>query len=76
MRYIESDSKDPYFNLALEEYVFDRLPREESWFMLWQNANSIIIGKETTTANTDLNGDGRTDVSDVVKMVSLIFGSK
>ena len=29
MRYIESDSKDPYFNLALEEYVFDRLPREE-----------------------------------------------
>ena len=45
MRYIESDSKDPYFNLALEEYVFDRLPREESWFMLWQNANSIIIGK-------------------------------
>lgn len=45
MRYIESDSKDPYFNLALEEFVFERLPREESYFMLWQNANSIIIGK-------------------------------
>ena len=45
MRYIESDRTDPYFNLALEEYVFEKLPREESYFMLWQNENTIVIGK-------------------------------
>ena len=45
MKYIESNSTDPYFNLALEEYVFERLPKDESYFMLWQNANTIVIGK-------------------------------
>jgi lipoate-protein ligase A len=45
MRYIESPSFDPYFNLALEEYVFESMPKDESYFMLWQNANTIVIGK-------------------------------
>ncbi len=45
MRYIESIQTDPYFNLALEEYVFERLPKDESYFMLWQNSNTIVIGK-------------------------------
>lgn len=45
MKYIESNSTDPYFNLALEEYVFNELPKDESYFMLWQNANTIVIGK-------------------------------
>ncbi len=45
MKYIESNSTDPYYNLALEEYVFNDLPRDESYFMLWQNANTIVIGK-------------------------------
>ena len=34
MIYIESDSKDPYFNLALEEYVFEKMDREQEYFML------------------------------------------
>lgn len=45
MKYIESKSIDPYYNLALEEYVFNELPRDESYFMLWQNENTIVIGK-------------------------------
>lgn len=45
MKYIESSSTDPYFNLALEEYVFECLPKDESYFMLWQNSNTIVIGK-------------------------------
>lgn len=45
MKYIESKSTDPYYNLALEEYVFNELPRDESYFMLWQNENTIVIGK-------------------------------
>ncbi len=50
MKYIESTSTNPYFNLALEEYVFDRMPTDESYFMLWQNINTIVIGKYQNTA--------------------------
>ncbi len=45
MKYIESNSTNPYFNLALEEYLFDSVPTDESCFMLWQNTNTIVIGK-------------------------------
>ena len=47
--YIESRITDPYYNLALEQFVFDSLPRENSYFMLWQNDNSVIIGKHQNT---------------------------
>jgi len=47
--YIESTHTDPYRNLALEQFVFDRLGRENSYFMLWQNHNSIIVGKHQNT---------------------------
>ena len=49
MYYIESESNDPRFNLALEQYVFDVLNRRHSYFMLWQNDSSIIIGKHQNT---------------------------
>lgn len=50
MIYLESHSTDPYFNLALEEYVFERMDRNESYFMLWQNENTIVVGKYQNTA--------------------------
>lgn len=50
MKYIESNSTDPYFNLALEEYVFEKLPKDEGYFMLWQNENTIVIGKYQNAA--------------------------
>lgn len=50
MIYIESDSRDPYFNLALEEYVFEHFDRTEEYFLLWQNANTIVVGKFQNTA--------------------------
>ena len=48
--YIESCETNPYHNLALEQFVFDRLKPESSFFMLWQNHNSIIVGKNQNTA--------------------------
>ncbi len=50
MIYIESKSKDPYFNLAMEEYVFEHMDRKKSYFMLWQNENTIVVGKYQNTA--------------------------
>ena len=50
MRYIESNRLDPYFNLALEEYAFQELSKEEPCFILWQNANTIVIGKYQNAA--------------------------
>lgn len=50
MRYIYSPSKDPYWNLALEQYVFDSLDKTYDYFMLWQNDNAIIIGKFQNTS--------------------------
>lgn len=50
MLYLESPSTDPAFNLALEQYVFDSLPRSEEYFMFWQNHNAIIVGRHQNTA--------------------------
>lgn len=50
MRFIESDRFDPYFNLALEEYVFENLSEDAPCFILWQNSNTIVIGKFQNTA--------------------------
>ena len=49
MYYLESGSHDPGFNLALEQYVFDRLDRAHAYCMLWQNDNAIIVGKNQNT---------------------------
>ena len=43
------NTTDPAYNLAVEEYVFESLPKENSYFMLWQNDNAIIIGKHQNT---------------------------
>ena len=47
--YIDLQTTDPAFNLAAEEYVFDILPRDHDYCMLWQNDNAIIIGKHQNT---------------------------
>ena len=47
MIYIYNKDTDAYFNLALEEYLLTRTGEEV--FMLWQNENSIIVGKNQNT---------------------------
>ena len=49
LSYINLRTTDPSFNLAVEQVVFDSLPKDRSWFMLWQNDNAVIIGKYQNT---------------------------
>lgn len=49
LTYLDLSTTDPAFNLAAEEYVFDSLPRDRAYCMLWQNDNAIIIGKHQNT---------------------------
>lgn len=49
MWYLESASTDPYYNLALEQVVFDGPGQDEACCMLWQNDNTIVVGKHQNT---------------------------
>ena len=48
--YIEVSTTDPAFNLALEEYVFEKMPRDREYFLTWRNDNAIIVGRHQNTA--------------------------
>jgi lipoate---protein ligase len=48
MKMIRLKGNNPYYNLACEEVLFAR--EEEDCLLIWQNANSIIIGKHQNTS--------------------------
>ena len=43
MKFIVLNSTNPHYNLAVEEYLFNT--SESDVFMLWQNAPTVVIGK-------------------------------
>lgn len=47
---LDLKTTDPAWNLAAEQVVFDCMPRDRNYLMLWQNDNAIIIGKYQNTA--------------------------
>jgi lipoate-protein ligase A len=49
--FYESPSHDPYYNLALEQHLFDM---GKPLFMLWQNDNTVVIGKNQN-AEAEIN---------------------
>ncbi|KYH35274.1 lipoate-protein ligase LplJ [Clostridium tepidiprofundi DSM 19306] len=42
-----NDNTNPYFNLALEEYILKEF--EDDCFMLWRNSPCIVVGKNQNT---------------------------
>lgn len=49
MKLILSPSTNPAFNLALEQYVFDSMDHAHEYFILWQNDNTVVVGKNQNT---------------------------
>lgn len=50
MKYIINKSRNPYFNLALDEYAMKHIDEDEDFFFLWQNDPAVIIGKNQNAA--------------------------
>ena len=51
--YMETGSRDPFWNLAFEEYVLTH-KREGDYLLLWQNDNTIVIG-QNQNAEAEIN---------------------
>ena len=47
--YMETGSTDPTYNLAFEEYVLTHR-RQGDYLLLWQNDNTIVVGRNQNTA--------------------------
>ncbi len=45
LSYLDLTTTDAAWNLALEQYVFDSLPRDRSYLLLWQNRSAVILGR-------------------------------
>lgn len=45
LRYYISDSLEPYKNLATEKYLLDSTPDDCCTLYLWQNQNTVVIGR-------------------------------
>ena len=41
----ESNSVDPYLNLAVEQYLMETVEEDACILFLWQNQNTVVIGK-------------------------------
>ena len=50
LSYLDLMTTDPSYNLAMEQYVFDCLPRDRMYFMLWQNDNAINLDRDSGCA--------------------------
>lgn len=44
-RIIHGDSHDPWHNLAVEALLFEQMQPDEVIFYLWQNQNTVVIGR-------------------------------
>ena len=44
MRFLTNPSTDPWYNMSFDEYCLEQYSSDDSFFYLWRNAPSVIIG--------------------------------
>ena len=49
LHYLETGTTDPCYNLAFEQFVLETR-REGDWLILWQNADTVVVGLNQNTA--------------------------
>lgn len=45
LRHVKSRSFNPWYNLSLEEYLLKNIKKDEIILYLWQNENTVVIGR-------------------------------
>ena len=61
-RILISESNDPWFNLTVEDIIFRSMPADQRILFLWQNADTVVIGRaqnpwrECNTRRMDTEG--------------------
>lgn len=70
MIYYINTSKDPYFNLATEEYLISNPNITDEILLLWQNNNTIVIGRNQNTIEEINNEYVRAKKVNVVRRLS------
>lgn len=45
LKIFQSDSFDPYHNLAVEQHLMETVPADCCILYLWENANTVVIGR-------------------------------
>ena len=54
MKFLILKTKNPYYNLAVEEYLFEKT--QDDVFILWQNEPTVVIGKNQNV-NAEIDFD-------------------
>jgi len=45
MRFLTNPSTDPWYNMSFDGYCLEQYPSDDSFFYLWRNRPSVIIGQ-------------------------------
>ncbi|MDQ5983552.1 MAG: Lipoate-protein ligase A [Eubacteriales bacterium SKADARSKE-1] len=70
LKYIISKNTVPYYNLALEEYLLFSTEPDEMVFYLWQNKNTVVIGRNQNPYRECKISDIKKDGSHIVRRLS------